>query len=41
MHWNVLSDGLPGSAMFVLFWTAGLTTETGNLDLDINFDQNG
>ena len=26
MHWNVPPDALPGSAMFVLFWTAGLTT---------------
>ena len=26
MHWNVPPDALSGSAMFVLFWTAGLTT---------------
>ena len=26
MHWNVPPDALPGSATFVLFWTAGLTT---------------
>ena len=27
MHWNVPPDALPGSATFVLFWTAGLTTD--------------
>ena len=26
MHWNVPPDALPGSATFVLFWTAGVTT---------------
>ena len=26
MHWNVPLDALHGSAMFVLFWTAGLVT---------------
>ena len=34
MHWNVPPDALPGSATFVLFWTAGLTTESGSWQME-------
>ena len=35
MHWNVPPDALPGSATFVLFWTAGLTTALRNRAIEL------